>query len=285
MISPAQPTSRAVERLLTSFIAATLLALTQLFVFPDQTSISFAWTINPELSAAFMGAGFGAGFILVLRVRDRPHWAEVRLSYATILAFTIVTLGVTLAHLDSFHFDAGGWAEVAAWIWLAVYVTAPIAMTIVGRRQLAAPGVDPPIRHPMPAWLRSLLLLESAVMVGYGIALLIAPSGMPWPWPLTPLVGRAIAAWLIPLGIAAWGARRELDLARLKEPALAFVVFAALALVAIGRFSDQMDWASPSAYILVLWLLVLAATGIRGVLPGGREPRRPASPIPSPPPS
>ena len=43
---------------------------------PRRPTETFAWTIQPPLTAAFLGAGYAAGFVLVvLSLRD-PVWAR-----------------------------------------------------------------------------------------------------------------------------------------------------------------------------------------------------------------
>ena len=56
--------------LLVAFICLTLVATNQLFVLARHTATLFSWTIQPPLSAAFLGASYAAGCVLsVLRFR------------------------------------------------------------------------------------------------------------------------------------------------------------------------------------------------------------------------
>jgi hypothetical protein len=114
----------------------------------------------------------------------------------TILVFTLITLAATLVHLDRFHLQPE-FAEL----------------------QLLAPGSDPPPGHPVPVVLRAVPAVESAVLLVVGVPLWVAPSTAPtlWPWPLTPLTARVVAAWLIAFGMATALAG---DLARLRTSGL-----------------------------------------------------------------
>ena len=70
--------------------------------------------------------------------------------------------------------------------------------------QLRVPGSDPPREAPLPGWIRAVLALQAAALIGVGAALFIAPVDVAdaiWPWTLTSLTGRVIAAWLIALGV------------------------------------------------------------------------------------
>jgi hypothetical protein len=116
----------------------------------------------------------------------------------------------------------------------------------------------------MPAWLKVALGVIGVATVAVGIALFVVPDAMAeaWPWTLSPFASRAIAAWFIALGTAALLAIHEGDLARLHVPGLAYLVFGALALVALFRFRDELDWSRSSAWVLVVWLVALCALGL-----------------------
>src|SRR4051794_20016768 len=235
--------------LLAAFSVLTGLAVIALFVLSTETDRFFAWTIAPPLTAALMGAGYAAGLLLVvLSLRD-PVWANSRLAVLTILAFTLLTLAATVLHIDKFHlqpeFAALPWlARAAAWFWLTVYVLIPLAMVVCLVRQERTPGRDPVAAHPVPRLLRVALAVEAAVLLGVGATLWAAPSTATslWPWPLTPLTARVVAAWLIAFGVAAALAAVTGDLARLRTSTVAYTVFGGLSLVALARFSDTVDW-------------------------------------------
>ena len=128
--APVRRTLPLMRALLMVFCALTALAVGALFVLSDNTAETFAWTIKPSITAAFLGAGYAAGFVLVaLSLRD-PVWAHNRVPVLTIFVFVALTLVATLVHINKMHFDDdfGGLsflAKAAAWFWLAVYVVRP----------------------------------------------------------------------------------------------------------------------------------------------------------------
>jgi hypothetical protein len=257
--------------LLAAFSVLTGLAVVALFVLATATDRFFAWTIAPPLTAALMGAGYAAGLLLVvLSLRD-PVWANSRLAVLTILAFTLLTLAATVLHIDKFHlqpeFDALPWlARAAAWFWLTVYVLIPLTMVVCLVRQERTPGRDPVAAHPVPRLLRAALAVEAAVLLGVGATLWVAPSTATslWPWPLTPLTARVVAAWLIAFGVAAAIAAVVGDLARLRTSAVAYAVFGLLSLVALVRFSDTVDWSGVPGWVLLAMTVAIAGTGVVG---------------------
>jgi hypothetical protein len=261
----------AMRVLLVAFSVLTALAVVALFILSNQTDQSFAWTIAPPLTAAFLGAGYAAGCTLVVMSLRDPVWANSRLPVLTILAFTVLTLAATLLHIDRFHFqpEFAGLpllAHAAAWFWIGVYIVIPVAMIAVLVVQERTPGADPPRRHPVPGVLRGALAVESVVLLAVGVALYAVPATGPdlWPWALTPLTARAVAAWLIAFGVATGLAAVAGDLERLRTAAVAYTVFGALVLVAVARYPGTMPWDRPVAWLLVVMAAAVTVTGAAG---------------------
>jgi hypothetical protein len=103
----------------------------------EQTNLYFAWTIQAPLTAAFLGEGYFASFLLeVLAARER-EWARTRIAVPAVFTFTTLTLIATVLHADRFHFNAPFLsAQAAAWFWLAIYAIVPPTMLVVWVRQL-----------------------------------------------------------------------------------------------------------------------------------------------------
>src|SRR5262245_37568585 len=176
------------------------LAFVTLYVLPANTATTFAWTITPPVTASFLGGGFGGAlFLFALGYRERV-WANARMAFGGPLALSVFTLAATLMHLDRFHFGAAGLVPRAgAWIWLVVYAAVPFWLVAELIAQQRSPGADPRREQPIPAGGRMALAALAALLIGYGLALFAAPAaiGPSWPWDLTPLTARAVAAWLI----------------------------------------------------------------------------------------
>ena len=265
-----RPLHAGMRSLLGAFAGLTALATGALFVLAENTSETFAWTIDPPLTAAFIGAGYAAGFVLVvLSLRD-PVWAHSRVPVLTIFVFVVLTLAATLLHINRMHFDddfggLGLVAKLAAWFWLAVYVVIPVAMLVLLIRQERAPGTDPPDRHPVLPVLRAALAVESVVLLVTGAVLFVTPSMTSlWPWALTPFTARVIASWLLAFGLATALAVVAGDLVRLRTAAVAYTVFGALVLVAVLRFVGTPAWDTPSAWLFVAMTVAVVLTGAAG---------------------
>jgi hypothetical protein len=259
----------ATRVLLVAFVCLTLVATNQLFVLASRTATLFSWTIQPPLSAAFLGASYFAGCVLsVLAFRSRS-WPGARIALVTVLVFAVLTLAATLLHLDRFHFGAPGIvARAAAWIWLGVYLVVPLALLVVVLRQDRARRAPAPVAAPLPRWLLGLLALQGVVLGVAALGLFVVPAvtATPGPWTLTPLTARMTAAWLAALAVAALLCVRERDVARVGIPAVAYVVFGLLQLLALLLYGDAVAWGSLAAGVYVAALVLAIATGAAGLM-------------------
>jgi peptidoglycan biosynthesis protein MviN/MurJ (putative lipid II flippase) len=128
-----------------------------LFVLAAETDDWFSWTIQPPLTAAFLGASYWAAAVLfwwTLR-RDDPRRATAALLPVTLIG--VLLLIATLIHWDRFHDDLFGW------FWRVAYLAVPVALAVGAFPALrAARGRDRRARSPLPGPLRSLLALQRA---------------------------------------------------------------------------------------------------------------------------
>ena len=261
-----RPVTTGMRVLLVAFTALTVLAFVALDVLAAHTADFFAWTIDPPVTAAFLGSGYAAGTLLVALTLRTRAWTNARVAVLTVLVFTVLTLGATLLHLDKFHFGADGVAGAAAWFWLAVYLVVPVAMAVLVVLQRRVPGADPPAGPPMPTWLALVLAGQGTLLIAVGVALYVAPATAAplWPWPLTPLTARAVSAWLIAFGVAAVLTLIERDLSRLTAGAVAYTVFGVLELLALLRYGDVGRWDSPAGIVYLVVLISVVPVGAIG---------------------
>jgi hypothetical protein len=246
-----------------------------LFLFPGRTDTLFSWTINPALTAAFLGAAYLSAFVLEFLAARETLWARARVAVPAVLLFTSLTLIATLLHIDKFHFGSafGLFTQAGTWVWLLVYALVPMAMAGLLVLQIPAPGIDPPRTVPLPGLIRVVFIVQAALMVVLGIALFLAPkhtADLVWPWMLTPLTGRAIGAWLLGVGVAAGHIAWENDWLRARAGIIAYTLFAALELIVLFRFAavldpasgyPMVDWGDMRTWIYLLFLVSILAAG------------------------
>ena len=262
--SPRQLT-RSMRILLVVAGALVFLAGVQLFVFPLRTAHYFSWTIAPPMTAVFLGASYWSALAFEWSAAAQRRWADARIAIPTVFVFTTLTLVATLIHIDKFHFGTafGAGTRAVTWAWLAIYVAVPIIMVVLWVVQTHRAGTEPLRVRMLSAPMRVTVSLQAVLLLGIGAALFISPlrAASWWPWPLTPLTGRAIGAWCIGLGVAAAHARWENDVRRVQPAAFAFLAFGALQLVSLLRHGGDLKWDRAPAWIYLAFLTSAAVIG------------------------
>ena len=240
------------------------LAGIQLFVLTTRTDHYFAWTIANPLTAAFLGAFYWTAIPLAFLSARRRVWADARVGVPGVLVFLWATLLTTLLHLGKFHFSSPDrFAKGAAWLWLIIYSADPVLVSVALVFQLRAGGADPARAAPLSTWYRSLLVAQSLVTPAVGVILFAAPGWAAgwWPWALTPLTARAMASWLLGLGVVLATAFLENDWVRVRAATAAYAVLGILELVVLVRYGDHVSWASPGAWIYLGFVLSVLFAG------------------------
>ena len=238
-----------------------------LFFLSEKTDVYFSWTINPPLTAAFLGAGYLASFLLeFLSARERI-WARTRPAVPGVWAFTFLTLIITLIHLERFHFDSPLFiTKAGTWVWLGVYVSVPIAMGILWVNQIRQPGDEPTRKNPLPTWLQATLFLQGAMMILVGSAMLLLPEMMIpiWPWKLSVLTSQAIGAWGVGIGILAVQTSWENEWQRLYPFMISYALYGILQLVNLMRYPAALDGPRFSAGVYTIFIVSVLLTGAYG---------------------
>ncbi|MFB9654668.1 hypothetical protein [Pseudarthrobacter oxydans] len=253
------------------YVAAFLVFLAGLvlFVFPLRSAEWFAWTVNPPMTAVFLGAAYWSAAGLEVTGARSASWESARLAVWPVFVFTTLTLGVTLLHLDRFHLspENGPLARVATWAWLAIYAIVPVAMLVVSWMQIrsrrpAATSVKPG-RPVLPPALRLLMAGIAGVLLLCGVALLAIPAYAAtwWPWTLSELTARAVGAWMVGLGWSAAQGQSSADLRTVRPVALTSVAFVILQALALLRYGGALAWPSAPAIGFVTVLLAIGTAG------------------------
>ena len=246
--------------LLAAFAGLALIAGFLLFPLAEETDRFFSWTIQPPLTAAFLGAAYWAAFVLIGWSATRTTWEEVVPALVPVTVIAVLLLGATLIHLDKFDLDS-----LFGWFWLIVYCTVPLGLAVLILRQVAVPAAPGHSgRTPIPALLRGALGLQALVMAAIGIVLWVSPSSADtiWPWPLTPLTARAVGSFLIGFAAAAGFAARDNRVERLRGAAYAYATLGALELLAAAVFGEYFDSGESGLY--VFFAATVLAAGLAG---------------------
>lgn len=268
MATPANVETDAVSVQTPLLVLAVLLvpvlvvAFGMLYLFPESGAELFAWPVNPLMSSMMLGATYLGGAYFFLVVLLSRQWRHVWLGFLPITAFA-GTLGIaTLLHWDRFVHER--WAFQ---VWTFLYFTVPLLLPLLwyrNQRQAVEAGVLRERRlPPLSRWAFGAL---GVVLTVAAVLLLLVPQLMiaAWPWTLTPLTARVMAAMFILPGLVgisiayvnSWSSARYL----LQAQAISII----LMLVAVYVARDDFDWADPASWLftggLSLILLLIGYT-------------------------
>jgi hypothetical protein len=244
-----------------------LIAGYQLFVLYQNTDVYFAWTIQSSLTAVTLGAFYWATMIVGILSAQEKTWVAARAAVPAVIVFTLVSLAATILHFDKFHFSSDNpITQVSTWAWLMVYTFEPPLFLAGFILQSRLSGGDPARAHPLSSSFRVLLVLQGLFAAGHAAALFFAPQLIIplWPWILTPLTARALAAWLFAFAVIGFQASWENDWSRIGVALKSYILFGLAGLIAVWRVSGEMKWATSGEANYMLYLLSLLAVGILG---------------------
>jgi hypothetical protein len=227
-----------------------VIAFVLLYLFPRRTAAHWSWTINPEMTAMLMGAGYLAGAWMFWRVVRGERWHDVALLFLIVTAFTWLLGIATLLHWDRFNHS-----HVSFWLWLFLYVVAPVVIPLLWAinrtRDPVAPEADDQIvARPLRLFVGLAGLLEAAAVV----VLFVRPDlAIPyWPWALTPLTARVVAAFVTVLAVGHLALASEQRWSAWIVPTQVVITYQALIL--LSAFVARGNWlpdrpAATSAWI------------------------------------
>jgi hypothetical protein len=195
-------------------------AVVVLWGMPGKTADRWAWTIKPDLTPIFLGAGYGAGAYFFWRTFRATRWHPSSAGVLGASVFAALMLIATLLHWDRFnHGDAPFLAAVAFWGWTIVYIISPPVVFALWWRNRAtdlrepAPG-EPLLSAPVLLAARAFAVVA---LVAAAIFFLAPTTAIEiWPWDLTPLTARVLASFTAQVGVGAlvlsfdrrWSSRR-----------------------------------------------------------------------------
>ncbi|HRD78705.1 MAG TPA: hypothetical protein PK264_22660 [Hyphomicrobiaceae bacterium] len=245
-----------------------LVAGATLYCLPAETNKYFAWTIQPSLTAAMLGAAYVAAFALQVSVLRQARMIEARVGMPAVSLFATLGLAATLLHIDRFHFQSPEpTARLFAIVWLLVYVLVPIVSVWLLRPWWRALWQNVPGREPLAGAMFWNLMILGMMLSLAGIIMLLSPQGVipNWPWRLTPLTARMLGAWSVGIGFALIQAARLGDEAQVRPAAPAIIVLSVLSLIALARFSDQVAWGTVTAVVILVVLINLFVVAVIAV--------------------
>jgi hypothetical protein len=234
-------------------------AVVILWPFPDRTADAWAWTIKPDLTPIFLGAGYGAGAYFFLRTFLADRFAPSSAGIFGAAFFATLMLIATIIHWDRFnHGDAPLLGAAVFYGWVAVYILSPplvLALWLLNRRtDSGAPIPGDPI---MPEWIRwTARALAGCAFVAAAVFFLAPEQAIDiWPWDLTPLTSRVLGSFTAQVGVGVLLLSFDSRWSSWKLIVETYWVATALLLVGAVRAWGDFDTGNVMTYLYVGGLL------------------------------
>jgi hypothetical protein len=256
---PAKDTQIALfARLIFWFVAINaLIGAGSLILFPSQTDTFFFWQITPPINAALFGALYLGGAVTVAWVSYRGIWEQARFLVPILVAAGFFISLTTLIHLDRFI------TGIKLFYWLVIYIGAPLLALVIYFYQERRGG-NWSVQEPVLPATRRLAIITGAVVLIFGLALLIAPQVVLdyWPWNASPLMIRIFASWFIAFGVGLLWFYFDRDWTRLRL--ISYLMIAAAGLDLLMIFVFRADWkaANLNVWIYCFHLLAFGLVGV-----------------------
>jgi hypothetical protein len=234
-------------------------AVVVLWAAPGETTDRWAWAIAPQLSAIFLGSGYGAGAYFFWRTFRARRWHPSSAGVLGASVFAALMLLATLLHWDRFnHGDAPFLAAFAFWGWIVVYIVSPPAVFALWWRNRATDPRTPGAAEP----LLSVAVLFAArgfalVALAVAVVFFLSPATAIdlWPWQLTPLTARVLACLTAQVGVGALVLSLDRRWSTWRLIVQTFFVATALLLVGAARAWEEFDQGDVMTYVYVGGLL------------------------------
>jgi hypothetical protein len=271
------PATRALSIFIIPFL---VVGFAVLYFWPADTQRLFAWTIKPPLTAMVLGSVYLGGAWFFLQAARATSWQAVKGGFVPVGVFATLMGVTTVLHWDRFNHG-----HVAFWLWAGLYFTTPFLVFGVwlANRRVAPPapataGPHPDgiaVSGPAVAAIGAMGLLATAM----GVFLYVAPGRAidVWPWTLTPLTARVMAA-IFSLGVAGTGIFFDRRWRAVRIPLQVAMIMLVLILVGAVRGRHDFDGSNALSWLLIGgFVAVLAGSAVlyrrMSGLSGGESPR------------
>jgi hypothetical protein len=252
------PETRWLALFIIPFLVA---AASLLYIWPNNTDKTFAWTIKPSMTPMMLAAAYMGGIYFFARAARAQRWHTIQVGFLPVTAFASLLGLATILHWDRFNHS-----HISFFVWTALYFTTPfLVLAVWFRNRRHDPVRAAPGETILPLFFRLVIGAVGAVTLVVSLFLFLSPALMIdwWPWMLTPLTARVLGAMfalpgIVGLGIAAeprWSGARII----LESQAFSILMI----LIAAGRAWNDFNHANLVSWLFVgglvgLWFLIAA---------------------------
>jgi len=248
------PLTRAVAAAVIPFLVAAFFIL---FLRPSETAQRFAWEIKSPLTSGLMGAGYLGGAYFFMRVLGQRQWHRVAAGFPPVAAFVGGMLLATLLHWDTF--DPGHWPFL---VWLVIYLITPVLVPLVWWLNRARDDGQPePGEALVPPVVRRVVFIVGVLLLAEALIAFLLPGVAVdrWPWTLTPLTARVLAAWQSLLAVGALTLAGDRRWSAWRIPLQSILLWQALLLIAFAVRRAAFAAGGPLNWYLLYTLAGIAS--------------------------
>jgi hypothetical protein len=261
------PFTRALSLFIVPFL---VVAWVILYLFPGDTARVWSWTIPVTMTCRVLASAYLGGAYFFVRVARERRWHHTGTGFLAVTTFAGLLGVATVVHWSKFLHH-----HVAFWLWAGLYFTTPFLVVgawLANRRYAAPAAAGDVLLRPVE---RAVITVVGLVALVQGVVMFVAPSAVIdlWPWPLTPLTCRVIAAvfCLGGAGVNAWLDPRWSSLRLMLQVEVVMLV-----LILLGAIRERSEMMAGRALTWPLLLGALLMLGGSGWL-WSRYERRPGS--------
>lgn len=250
-----RPETRALAAVIVPILVA---AWIMLYLLPHDTERLFSWPVRPTMTAMMLGGTYLGGAYFFSQVVLGRRWHEVALGFLPVAALSAILGLATVAHWDRFTHG-----HISFVLWVILYFSLPFVLPLVWYRNRAEGDgprtgvrmIDQPLRYVFGGL--------GVVFTVVGLLLLAVPEVMipTWPWELSPLTARVLAAMFVLSGLVALGIARDGRWTAARRIVEAQTLAIMLILYAAVRARGEFDWSRP-----VSWLFVAGLVAVLGCI-------------------
>ena len=237
-----------------------MLAFLILYFFPGSTGERFAWAIQPDMTAMFMGAGYIGGAWLFINTIFGQRWHKVAPGFPAVTTFASAMLLATVLHWQVFDVT-----RLAALLWIGLYVAAPLLVPLVWQNNRSVDsGAAEPGGPKVPGIARWSLRLLGIMLSLFAIGGFILPQWLIelWPWQLSPLTARIMSGWFALLGVGGLVISGESRWSGWKVGLQSIGLWQLLVLVAAFIRVDDYKHAAINWYTISVALVLIGMAGL-----------------------
>ncbi len=248
------PITRWVAGLVVPFLVVAFIIL---YFLNGHTEKLFAWEIKSPMTSMMLGSAYAGGIYYFTGVILTRQWHRIKVGFIPVTIFASILNVTTILHWDKFNHGT-----LPFFAWVSLYFTTPFiifGLWLSNRRQdTNQPDTGEAIIPPI---IRFIIGAIGVTTLAIAIFLFLNPSLMIqlWPWTLTPLTSRVMAAMFSLPGMVGLGMAMDSrwSSGQVILQSQGFSIF--LILVAVLRDQSAFNWSTPGSWLFTIGLAGMLA--------------------------